>query len=65
MTTYTKQQFKKLWDSNERGGGITWDDIADCAVAWGLASKPKTMALEKVRSLVVAAAGSATVKVGK
>lgn len=32
----TKAQFKKRWDSNEDGGGITFDDIARCAVEWGL-----------------------------
>lgn len=28
----TKAQFKKRWDSNEDGGGITFDDIAQCAI---------------------------------
>jgi hypothetical protein len=55
MTSYTKQQFKELWNSDDAGGGITWDDIADCAIAWGLASKPRTMPLEEVRTLVEAA----------
>ena len=40
MTVYTKQKFKELWDSNDSGGGLTWDDIADCAKDWGLVSKP-------------------------
>lgn len=31
----TKAQFKKYWDSNEDGGGITFDDIAQCAADWG------------------------------
>jgi len=30
----TKEQFKTKWESNVSGGGITYNDIADCAVAW-------------------------------
>lgn len=30
----TKAQFRKRWDSNEDGEGITFDDIAQCAVDW-------------------------------
>lgn len=28
--TYTKEKFKELWNSPD-GGGITFEDIADCA----------------------------------
>lgn len=35
MTTMTREQFKTCWESSEDGGGITYDDIADCAIAWG------------------------------
>lgn len=33
---YTKEEFKKLWEADDEGSGITYDDIADCAKAWGL-----------------------------
>jgi hypothetical protein len=44
----TKQQFKDKWESDENGGGITFNDIADCAVAWGLYSHPKTSPINEV-----------------
>lgn len=53
----TRQEFAERWSSDENGGGITWDDIAECAKAWGLCSKPKTMEMNKVRELVLQAAG--------
>ena len=53
----TKEEFKRRWDSDERGGGITFDDIAECAKAWGLYSKPKTVKIEEVRDAVLQAAG--------
>lgn len=31
----TKAEFKRRWESDPDGGGITFDDIADCAVARG------------------------------
>ena len=57
---YTKEEFKKLWDSNDQGGGITYDDIADCAKAWGLFSTPKIHQINKVRDKVVKEAGCLT-----
>jgi len=40
---YTKEKFKELWDSDEDGGGITYEDIIDCAKDWGLSDDaPKT-----------------------
>ncbi len=38
---YTKEKFKELWESDESGGGITYNDCADCAKAWGLYSMPR------------------------
>lgn len=52
----TKEQFRTLWDGDETGGGITYDDIADCAKAWGLFSSPKTQPIHKVKDAVVKAA---------
>ena len=51
-----KQEFKARWESNENGGGITFDDIADCAKKWGIASSPKTMRIDFVRWRVLKAA---------
>lgn len=51
-----KQEFKKRWESNENGGGITFDDIANCAKEWGIASHPRTMQIDKVRYKVLSAA---------
>jgi hypothetical protein len=57
---YTKEEFKKLWDSNNNGGGITYDDIADCAKSWGLFSTPRIHQMSKVKNKVVKAAGCLT-----
>lgn len=53
----TKEQFKKRWESDENGGGITNDDCADCYVAWGLGSKPRCKPINEVVSAVVKFAG--------
>lgn len=52
----TKEEFKQRWESDEDGGGITWNDIEECAQAWGIAMSPATMPMEKVRYLVLLAA---------
>jgi len=52
----TKEEFKKRWDSDESGGGITYDDIAECAIAWGICSKPRIHPIDLVRDKVLAAA---------
>ena len=31
----TKKDFKELWESNDDGGGITNQDVANCAIEWG------------------------------
>lgn len=54
----TKQEFKKRWEKDENGGGITFDDIADCAKAWGLFSIPRTSQIDKVLYAVLKAAGT-------
>jgi hypothetical protein len=53
---YTKEKFKELWDSNDDGGGITVNDVADCAKAWGLFDKPKICSIIKVQNAVLKAA---------
>lgn len=52
----TKKQFKKRWESNDKGGGITFDDVADCAKKWGLYSKPRINPIYEVRYKVLKAA---------
>ena len=45
---YTREEFKKLWESDDSGGGITFDDCADCAKDWGLYSRPKCAPINEV-----------------
>lgn len=54
----TKYQFQKRWESNDDGGGITFDDIADCAKKWGIASNPRTMPIGEVTYKVLKAANT-------
>lgn len=56
MAAMTKAEFKKRWDSNKNGGGITVDDIADCAKEWGLFSKPRINPMQRVIDAVLKAA---------
>jgi hypothetical protein len=51
-----KEEFKKRWDSDENGGGLTMDDVADCAKEWGLYSRPRTAQIDTVLAAVLAAA---------
>lgn len=53
---YTKEKFKELWDSNDERGGITYDDIADCAKAWNLCKTPRIMEMSIVVEMVLKAA---------
>ena len=53
---YTKEEFKKLWETGEDGSGITFDDIAECAKEWGLYSHPKCCSILMVRYKVLLAA---------
>lgn len=52
----TKEEFKKRWDSPD-GGGITFEDIAKCAVEWGISSRPKTRPMDRIANAVTIAAG--------
>lgn len=54
----TKQEFKQRWESDDDGGGITFNDIAECAKAWGIAQTPRTMQIELIRYKVLKAAGT-------
>jgi len=52
----TKKQFKKRWESNNEGGGITYEDVADCAKKWGISSSPMTCGMPHIRYEVLKAA---------
>lgn len=54
----TKEEFKNRWESNDDGGGITFDDVADCAKEWGLYSIPRIHDIFEVRRAVLKAAGT-------
>lgn len=56
MATMTKAEFKQRWDSDENGGGITGDDVADCAKAWGLFHTPRIKPMGTVIQAVCRAA---------
>lgn len=43
-----KEEFKKRWESNENGGGITNQDIAECYIKWGLGTSPYTKPIHYV-----------------
>ena len=53
----TKDEFKARWESNDDGGGITFEDVADCAKEWGLYATPKTKPPYTVLYAVCKAAG--------
>lgn len=52
----TKEEFKKRWESDDNGGGITMDDIADCAKDWGISERPKIRPMQLIRYQVLVAA---------
>lgn len=54
----TKKEFKERWESSADGGGITFDDIADCAVEWGIYQQPRVIPIYSVRYRVLVAAGT-------
>ena len=52
----TKEEFKRRWEKDEHGDGITFDDVADCAKEWGLCSKPRIHDIHEVLKAVLKAA---------
>ncbi len=52
-----KAEFKRRWELNESGDGITFDDVADCAKKWGLFSRPRIHPPQRVLESVLKAAG--------
>lgn len=55
MSVYSKAEFKKLWESDRSGGGITFEDVADCARDWGLYATPRIVQLDLVLEKVLLA----------
>ena len=51
----TKEEFRKRWEDG--GRPVTYDDIADCAKAWGLYDNPRCFPMFEVENAVVRAAG--------
>ena len=58
MKAMTKEEFKTRWESDDNGGGISFNHIADCAVAWGISRTPKTSRIDGIRYRVLKAAGT-------
>lgn len=54
----TKEEFKHRWESDENGGGITYEDIATCYVQWGVGIHPKVKPIHTVRYQVLKAANT-------
>lgn len=53
---FTREKFKELWEANSAGSGITFDDIAECAIAWGISSHPRTRPIDEITYKVLKAA---------
>lgn len=58
--TMTKEQFAERWDSDASGGGISIDEVAECAQAWGLYPTPRIHPMSVVLEAVVKASGATT-----
>lgn len=54
----TKEEFKIRWESSNDRGGITFNDIANCAVNWDLIALPKLKPIDKVMYAVLKAANT-------
>lgn len=57
MAAMTKAEFKARWETTPDGDGITLDDIADCAMAWGVIARPRIRPPGEVLAKVLDAAG--------
>jgi hypothetical protein len=44
----TKEQFKARWEKDDNGGGITFNEVAECAKSWGITKLPMTMNISVV-----------------
>lgn len=56
----TKEEFARRWDKDSSGDGITYDEVAECAQAWGLYATPRISDMITVLEAVVKASGAKT-----
>lgn len=54
----TREEFKRRWELNENGDGICFDDIAECAKAWGISSCPRIRPIDLIRYQVLKSANT-------
>ena len=52
----TQAEFKRRWESDENGGGLTFEDVAECAKEWGISSRPRIRPMGLIRYQVIKAA---------
>jgi hypothetical protein len=52
----TKKEFKERWESADDGGGINYQDIANCAIDWSVSSQPYIRKMEDILYQVLKAA---------
>lgn len=52
----SKKEFKRRWESGPDGDGITNEEFAACAKAWGVSSKPMIHPIAEIRYRVLRAA---------
>jgi hypothetical protein len=56
----TREEFARRWDSDASGGGISMDEVAECAQAWGLFAVPRIHPPHQVLDAVVKESGATT-----
>ena len=49
----TREEFKRRWEKNKSGDGITMSDIANCAKEWGISQRPMTRPMDLITYLVL------------
>lgn len=52
----TKAEFKRRWELDDKGDGLTMDEVAECAKSWGLYQRPRTSPMQDVLYSVLKAA---------
>lgn len=52
----TKEEFRERWGGPTDPSDLTYEDVAACAVEWGVVSQPKIMRMEWVLYKVLKAA---------
>jgi hypothetical protein len=53
----TRKEFKRRWESDDYGGGLTFEDVAKCAKDWGIYQRPMLRQMDEVLIKVLRAAG--------